>query len=158
MNTADGWSDTGMVVQGEGLIVSKVTVFYEISLEVTLWEGEVITSGWGGQGVLSDAGLELKEAGAKAGQTVHFYIEPLEAAWQLKIVEGHWGPEYAFFCSPGNFGEGGVGTEVDLAATGGKISLKLTQEILDAAFTQGWWGNTFLLCGTNVKCTKVTLE
>lgn len=26
MNTADGWSDTGMVVQGEGLIVHKVTV------------------------------------------------------------------------------------------------------------------------------------
>lgn len=158
MNTADGWSDTGLIVQGEGLIVSKVTVYYEISLEVTLWEGEVITSGWSGQGLLSDAGLELKEAGAKAGQTVHFYIEPLEAAWQLKIVEGHWGPEYAFFCSPGNFGEGGVGTEVDLAATGGKVSLKLTQEILDAAFTQGWWGNTFILCGTNVKCTKVTLE
>lgn len=158
MNTSDGWGDTGMVIQGEGLIVNKVTVYYEISLEVTLWEGEVISAGWSGEGLLSDAGLELKEAGAKAGQTVHFYIEPLEAAWQLKIVEGHWGPEYAFFCSPGNFGEGGVGTEVDLAATGGKISLKLTQEILDAAFTQGWWGNTFLICGTNVKCTKVTLE
>lgn len=151
-------ANNGMVITGANYTLTKISLKTEISLEVTLWEGEVITSGWSGQGLLSDAGLELKEAGAKAGQTVHFYIEPLEAAWQLKIVEGHWGPEYAFFCSPGNFGEGGVGTEVDLAATGGKISLKLTQEILDAAFTQGWWGNTFILCGTNVKCTKVTLE
>lgn len=157
LTTKGDWGNS-VIFNGTGFIITKVSIYYEISLEVTLWEGEVITSGWSGQGLLSDAGLELKEAGAKAGQTVHFYIEPLEEAWQLKIVEGHWGPEYAFFCSPGNFGEGGVGTEVDLAATGGKISLKLTQEILDAAFTQGWWGNTFILCGTNVKCTKVTLE
>ena len=151
------WGNS-VIFNGTGFILTRVTIYYEISLEVTLWEGEVITSGWSGQGLLSDAGLELKEAGAKAGQTVHFYIEPLEAACQLKIVEGHWGPEYAFFCSPGNFGEGGVGTEADLAATGGKISLKLTQEILDAALTQQGWGNTFILNGTNVKCTKITLE
>ena len=107
---------------------------------------------------MSDGGVELKEAGAKVGQKVHFYIEPLEEAWQLKIVEGHWGPEYIFFCSPGNFGDGGAGTEVDLAATGGKVSLELTQPILDAAFTVGYWGNTFILNATNVKCTKITLE
>ena len=158
MNTSDGWGDTGMVIQGEGLIVNKVTVYYEISLEVTLWEGEAIADDWGNQPtLLSDAGVELIAAGATVGQTLYFYIEPLEDAWQLKIVEGHWGPEYAAYSSAGNDNEGEF-TVYDLAANGGKIGLTLTQEILDAALKQQWWGGGFILNGDNVKCTKVTLE
>lgn len=157
LTTKGDWGNS-VIFNGTGFIITKVSIYYEISLEVTLWEGEVISSGWNGQGLLSDGGVELKEAGAKVGQKVHFYIEPLEELWQLKIVEGHWGPEYIFFCSPGNSGDGGVGTEVDLAATGGKVSLELTQPILDAAFTVGYWGNTFIIQATNVKCTKITLE
>jgi hypothetical protein len=107
--------------------------------------------------VLSDAGLELQEAGAKAGQSVYFYIEPLEADWKVEIVEGHWGPTYMSVCAIGSDTENGKFTEYDLEANGGKIELVLTQDILNAAFTQGWWGGTFLLNGDNVKCTKVTL-
>lgn len=39
----------------------------------------------------------------------------------------------------------------------GKFGLELTQEILDAALTQQYWGGAFLLNGDNIKCTKVTL-
>ncbi len=125
--------------------------------EVVLWEGEAIADDWGNQpNILSDAGLELAEAGATVGQTVYFYFEPLEDAWQVKIVEGHWGPTYAAICSEGN-DNGGEFTVYDLAGNGGKFGLELTQEILDAALTQQWWGGTFLLNGDNIKCTKVTL-
>lgn len=157
MNTSDGWSDTGMVVQGAGLIVNKVTVYYEISLEVTLWEGEVISADWGGQGLLSDAGVELSQAGAKVGSVVNFYIEPLVDDWQLKIVEGHWGPTYLAVCASAENTGNGEFTPYDLAGNGGKVSLTLTQEILDTALTQQWWGNTFLFQANNVKCTKITL-
>jgi len=125
--------------------------------EVVLWEGEAIADDWGNQPtILSDAGLELVDAGATAGQTLYFYFEPLDAAWQVKIVEGHWGPEYACICSEGN-DNGGEFTVYDLAGNGGKYGLELTQEILDAALTQQWWGGAFLLNGDNIKCTKVTL-
>ena len=106
---------------------------------------------------LSDAGTELQQAGAQAGQIVNFYVEPIEDAWKLEIVEGHWGPTYMSVCSVGNDTEGGKFTEYDLAANGGKVKLTLTQEILDAAFIQGWWGGTFVLNGDNVKVTKITL-
>lgn len=92
----------------------------------------------------------------QAGQTLYFYFEPLEDAWQVKIVEGHWGPEYAAICSEGN-DNGGEFTVYDLAGNDGKFGLELTQEILDAALTQQWWGGAFLLNGDNIKCTKVTL-
>ena len=125
--------------------------------EVVLWEGEAIADDWGNQPtILSDAGLELVDAGATAGQTLYFYFEPLEDAWQVKIVEGHWGPTYAAICSEGNDNAGEF-TVYDLAGNDGKFGLELTQEILDAALTQQWWGGAFLLNGDNIKCTKVTL-
>ena len=125
--------------------------------EVVLWEGEAIADDWGNQPtILSDAGLELVDAGATAGQTLYFYFEPLEEAWQVKIVEGHWGPTYAAICSEGN-DNGGEFTVYDLAGNDGKFGLELTQEILDAALTQQYWGGAFLLNGDNIKCTKVTL-
>ena len=147
----------GLVMTGANYTLTKLTLTSEISQEVTLWEGEVISDGWSGQGLLSDAGLELQEAGATAGQIVYFYIEPLVADWQLKIVEGHWGPTYLAVCaSAENTGDGEF-TPYDLAANGGKVALTLTQEMLDTALTQQWWGNTFLIQGNNVKCTKITL-
>ena len=122
-------------------------------------EGEAVADDWGNQPyLLSDAGLELAAVGAKAGQTVYFYFTPTEADWKVQIVEGHWGPTYASICSVGNDTEDGKFTEYDLAGNGGKFGLTLTQEILDAALTQQWWGGSFLLNGDNVVCTKVTIE
>lgn len=135
----------------------EVLVNGDTPTEVVLWEGEAIADDWGNQPtILSDAGLELVDAGATAGQTLYFYFEPLEDAWQVKIIEGHWGPEYAAICSEGN-DNGGEFTPYDLAGNDGKYGLELTQEILDAALTQQWWGGAFLLNGDNIKCTKVTL-
>ena len=54
--------------------------------------------------------------------------------------------------------EGGKFTEYDLAGNGGKYGLVLTQAMLDAAYTQQWWGGVFVLNGDNIKCTKITIE
>ena len=151
-------NEGGLVMTGTNYTLTKLTLTTEISQEVTLWEGELIADDWANQPyALSDEGLELQQAGAKAGQVVNFYIEPLDPAWKLEIVEGHWGPTYCSFCSVGNDTEGGKFTEYDLAANGGKYKLTLTQAMLDAAFTKQWWGGTFVLNGDNVKVTKITL-
>ena len=156
--------DQHLLFAGDGFTILEMYWEEEVFIpgggaptEVTLWEGEAIADNWGNQPtILSDAGLELVDAGATAGQTLYFYFEPLEDAWQVKIVEGHWGPEYACICSEGNDNDGEF-TVYDLAGNGGKYGLELTQEILDAALTQQWWGGAFLLNGDNIKCTKVTL-
>lgn len=148
----------GLVLCGAFFIVTEVQLVSEISQEVTLWEGEAIADNWGNQPMLlSDAGLELAAAGAKAGQVVKFYVSPLADAWKVQIVEGHWGPTYLSYCSVGNDTEDGKFTEYDLAAHGGCIDLTLTQDILTAALTQQWWGGTFLANGDKVKITKITL-
>ena len=126
--------------------------------EIVLWSGEALADDWTNQPTfLTDAGPELVEAGAKVGQEVRFYITPTEADWKLKIVEGHWGPEYCAYCEAGTDTNGGEFTEWDLDANGGYIPLTLTDEILTAALTQQWWGGVFIANGDNVKVTKITL-
>ncbi len=151
--------NVGILIQGSDLIFTKIEILQEISQETTLWEGEAIADDWGNHPtMLSDAGLELQQAGAQAGQTVYFYLEQIGAdPWKVEIVEGHWGPTYKSICAVGADTEGGKFTEYDLDANGGKFGLTLTQEMLDTAFTQQWWGGTFILNGDNVKCTKITL-
>ena len=150
--------EKGLVMTGTFYTLTKLTLTSEISQEKLLWEGELVADDWTNQPyALSDAGVELQQAGAQPGQIVNFYIEPIEAAWKLEIVEGHWGPTYCSYCSVGNDTEGGKFTEYDLDANGGKIAVTLTQEMLDAAYVQQWWGGTFVLNGDNIKCTKITL-
>ena len=149
----------GLVITGTFFTVSSVTLTNEISQEVTLWEGELIADDWANQPyALSDAGLELAAAGAQPGQIVYFYFEQIGAdPWKVQIVEGHWGPTYLSVCAVGGDTEGGKFTEYDLGANGGKVGLTLTQEMIDAALVQQWWGGTFVLNGDNTKCTKITL-
>lgn len=159
-NLEDLIANNGLVVTGKEFTLTKISLKTEISLETTLWEGDMLVDDWKNDAtfLLSDAGLELLEAGAKAGQKVHFYFEILESDWKVQIIEGHWGPTYASYCTVGADTESGKFSEYDLVANDGKISITLTEEILAAAYTQGYWGGTFLLNGDNLKCTKVTLE
>ena len=153
-----GWGGV-FVLNGDNVVVDKVTTTHFVNLETTLWEGEAIADDWKDQPYLfSDGGKELKEVDAKPGQTIYFYISPTEAAWKIQFVEGHWGPTYASICSLGNDTESGKFTEYDLDANGGKFGLVLTQDMLDAAYAVGGWGGVFVLNGDNVVVTKVTIE
>ena len=153
------WWGGVFVLNGDNVVVDKVTATHFESVEETIWEGEAIADDWANQPyVLSDGGAELLAYGAKAGQTLYFYLTPLDAAWKVQFIEGHWGDTYASICSFGNDTEGGKFAEYDLEGNKGKFALKLTQEMLDAAYVQQWWGGVFVLNGDNVKCTKVTIE
>ena len=153
------WWGGVFVLNGDNVVIDRITTTHYESVEETLWEGEAVVDDWGNQPyVLSDAGQELKDVEAKAGQTIYFYLTPTAADWKIEFVEGHWGPTYTSICSIGNDTEGGKFTEYDLAGNGGKFGLKLTQAMLDAAYTQQWWGGVFVLNGDNIICTKITIE
>ena len=128
--------------------------------EVVLWEGEAIAEDWGNQpNILSDAGVELQEAGAQPGQIIYLYMEPIDPTqhWYLELVEGHWsGVTYLTLCSIGADTQDKF-VEYDLEANGGRAALEITQEMLDTAYVQQYWGGTFIANGDNLKITKVTL-
>jgi len=144
-------------------LVAIMALFTAKAAEITLWEGEAVVDAWSDQPTfLSDTGTELKEADAAAGDIVRFYVSSFGEGWQIQLIEGHWGPRYAYFSSEVLYdeetGELIEGVEVlDFAETP-YFDLTLTDEILEAAYTQKWWGGVFLLNGTgNVIVNKLTL-
>lgn len=96
--------------------------------------------------VLSDGGAELQAANAQVGQEVRFYVTIDSPGKWMNLYEGHWERTYIEPIDQG------------LLASKGYFSLKLTQEILDAAYNQWNWGGTFILFSDGVfTVTKVTL-
>lgn len=141
MNTSDGWSDTGMVVQGEGLIVNKVTVYYEISLEVTIWDKGFTIGNWDGCQDLAWGAFDWTTV--SVGQTLTFYCEPSEAA------AGGW---YCLSLRVGdNWGAlNGVPGQYDNPV---EVKVELTEEILTHLQT----ANGLVITGANCVVKKVTV-
>lgn len=144
MNTADGWSDTGLVVQGAGLVVSKVTVYYEISLEVNLWEGTLGPCDWSGSHIVAvspEMQSELK-AGRELG--IEYECDPSQTYWQLEFMTTWWTQLPAFKEN----GERKI-WDMDPAAT--KFSKVIAQEDIDLILGQGG----LLFCGNGVIVKRV---
>lgn len=146
------------LVSDNGDVEYNITVIPNSETTTVLWEGQAVADDWGNQPyLLSDAGLELAAAGAVAGDIVVFHITPMSSDWKVQIVEGHWGATYASICAFGSDTENGKFTEIDLDAIKGNYELVLTQEMLDAAMVQQWWGGSFLANGDNVIIDRISL-
>ena len=139
----------GLVITGDNFTLTKVTVPAPVT-EVTIWQGSEDLSDGHQPYIGSDGGAEFANNDVKAGQTVKFYITTPNNEWWFQVFEGHWGPMYAEW-------KGENPDDAAQVAAEGCVKLKLTQEMIDAALTQGWWGGIFVVQG-NVTLTKVTVE
>ncbi len=152
LTTITDWG-TCWILQGEGVVVTKIAVTHYVSLETVVWTGEAVADNWGGQPmILSDGGTELLAAGMKVGSTIRVYITATDAAWNCQIVDGHWSPNTAFDGCDFNNGNW------DLSEHKGALEFTVTDFIFEHITTTGGWGGSFLLNGDNVVCTKVTIE
>ena len=145
------------LISSNGEITYTFDFIPNTEVTTVLWTGTAVVDDWANQPyVLSDGGQELKDAGVEVGDIITFHLSPTSADWKIQFVEGHWGPTYASICSIGNDTESGKFTEYDLEANKGNFSLEVTQEMLDAAYTQQWWGGVFVLNGDNLIVDKIT--
>ena len=90
MNTSDGWSDTGFIIQGEGCIVNKVSVWYEISMKTYLWKGSCGPTNWNGDCVviIADDDKKLLKPGKTMG--FEFYCDSATDYWQVEFMNSWW--------------------------------------------------------------------
>jgi len=146
-------TDWGMcwIIQGEGVVVTKIAATHYVSLETVVWTGEAVADDWGNQPMLlSDGATELLEAGLKVGSIIRCYLTPTDASWNCQVYDGHWHGQF-------------VGCDFNqdnwnLADHNGAIEFTVTDAIFAELTTPGGWGSSFLLNGDNVICTKVTIE
>ena len=121
--------------------------------DITLWDevidldSEGATENGTNTYFLSDAGVELVEAGAIPGDVIRFYATKSNDNWYVNVQEGHWGTKYI---------DGLNGGVIDLS-TQNYFELELTQTILDEVTKKQWWGGTFVLQGKYITISKVIL-
>ena len=142
---ADGGK--GIVMWGDGVQIQYIK-FIAAGAERTLWEGKEDLSDGHQPYIGTDGGAEFKELGVTAGNMLRFYFTTPGNDWWFQIFEGHWGPMYVEWK--------GETHGAEYAANGGFMKLEVTQAMIDAALTQGWWGGIFVVQGS-VTLTKVTV-
>lgn len=114
--------------------------------ETVIWSGRQPLSTSDGIYIGEDGGKEFRDNNVKPGTKARFYFNcsDTEVGNYLIIHEGHWGPQYVSL------------NDFDKAQ--GYVTLTLTQEMIDAALTQQYWGGIFVLMGSECfTLTKVTL-
>lgn len=114
--------------------------------ETVIWSGSQPLSATENLYIGEDGGKEFRENNVKPGMKVRFYFDcsNTEVGNYLIIHEGHWGPQYVLLN--------------DFSNSQGYVTLTLTQEMIDAALTQQFWGGIFVLMGDACfTLTKVTL-
>ena len=138
----------GLVITGDNFTLTRVAVPLPIT-EVTIWQGTEDLSDGHQPYIGSDGGAEFTANQVHAGQVVKFYITTSSAEWWFQVFEGHWGPMYGEW-------KGENADHAAQVAADGCVTLKLTQEMIDAALKQGYWGGIFVIQGS-VTLTKVTI-
>lgn len=133
----------GLVLTGQGYILSKVTIEWEISLEETIWTGAWENASWGGNQDLAWGGYDWSTV--KAGQTLRLYCTPT-------VAEGEW------WCMDIRHGDGwnaicGVSHQLD-TPEGGVATYVLTQEEIDDLVA----GGGLIITGQGYILNKVTIE
>jgi hypothetical protein len=134
----------GLVITGDGYILSKVVVEWENETGVTIWTGEFDNSGWAGNQDLAWGGYDWSTV--KAGKTLVVYGKLVD--------EGAWG------CISLRHGNGwgnlpnSAGGQFDWTSDMSSCSLVLTQEILDDIVANGG----LVITGTNILVTTVRIE
>lgn len=119
------------------LLMALLSMCIGVQAEMVTLSDTPVTLGGNGY-LLSDAGLELKNALAQVGDVVIFKVDiEHDGDFWLQIREGHWGQDDDDIYLSINQDD----------VSDGYIYLTLTQNILDKAYQQQWWGGTFIING-----------
>lgn len=152
ITTADGWSETAMVIQGEGCIVSHVTIEWEISLEEAFWQGETNLDGWGGMQdfAWNQDAIDTIFKTWKAGQTLRAYYNSNGPEPKIKFASGtSWGtlPSGLVYGDAEGWLSGPTGDNQC-------VEFVLTQADVDALVNE----NGMVIQANNLVLTKLTIE
>lgn len=142
----------GLVLTGQGYILSKVTIEWEISLEETIWEGNANLDGWGGMQELAwnNDVIETIFKQWKPGQILRAYYNSNGSEPKLKFASGS-----SWTALPGALAAGDAeGWLTGPTGDNQVMELTLSQEDLDDIINK----NGLIIQANNLVLTKLTIE
>lgn len=161
------YSDWGYcwILQGEGIVITKIAVTHYVSLETTLWSGDLDFNGWGinwqiGDGTAgADNAKMFVDAELKAGMTLRLYLTAYNDWWQVQFYNGHWEAQNEIGTATGLNNNHNVNSGIyNLAEHNGAIEIPVTAELARQLTEYSDWGYCWILQGEGCRATKITIE
>lgn len=143
LTTNDGWSETAMVIQGEGTVVSKVHIEWEVSRETVIWEAGWQCSGWTGNQDLAWGGYDWSSV--KPNSIMRVYVTETVAAGEWWCVSLRHADGWENLPDP-------VPSQYDNPA--GFVELVLSADILKDLVDH----NGLVVSGSEFYMNKITIE
>lgn len=156
---ADLINNGGLVLTGQGYVLTKVTLDWDIASEVTVpFNWSDVDMGDYSINLEGAPGSAFLDAGIQLGQTMRLYCTPTadyntaDPGVHIQIFDGHWGGlTFPEINGGGQFNESTWG---DMSL----IEIKITPELYEKFTTLTDWGYCIIFQGRNIIINKVTLE
>ena len=151
---AEGQKNVGIIIQGSDLTFTKVEILQEISQEKTIWEGEADPQGYAVNLELGGAdNSDWRNANLQVGQTIKIYFNLTDpSAWSIQAFDAHWGGQLKFSDAVGTqFNQGNWDGSL------GYVSFVVDEAIQAALTSSAGWGASFILQGSGLIYTMITL-
>ena len=153
------------IMQGEGVIVTKISVTHYNVLEQTLWTGDLDFNGWSinwqiGDGTAGASNPQMfVEAGLKKGQTIRIYLTTYNDWWQVQFFDGHWGGQTEIGNATGLNNGNNINSGIyNLDEHNGAIEIPVTETLAEQLTTLTDWGYCWIMQGEGCRATKITVE
>ena len=151
---AEGQKNVGIIIQGSDLTFTKVEILQEISQEKTIWEGEADPQSYAVNLELGGAdNSDWRNANLQVGQTIKIYFNLTDpSAWSIQAFDAHWGGQLKFSDAVGTqFNQGNWDGSL------GYVSFVVDEAIQAALTSSAGWGASFILQGSGLIYTMITL-
>jgi hypothetical protein len=145
LSTDDGWSETALVIQGQNLIISKVSIIVTAPSETVIMDETRDLGSWTGE---ADGGAfrlyKSSFTDLSAGSILKFYFT-VTGSGQLQINDANWAQQ------------GDILAFEDASKT--SYELEMTQEFLDHILStnDGWSETALVVQGQNLIISKVSV-
>jgi len=153
------------ILQGEGVVITKIAVTHYTVLEQTLWSGDLDFGTWSinwqvGDGTAGASNPNMfVDAELKAGMTLRLYVTAYNDWWQVQFFDGHWGGQAEIGNATGLNNGNNVNSGIyNLADHNGCIEIPVTATLAEQLTTLNDWGYCWILQGENCRATKITVE
>ena len=143
---------------GEGVIITGVSLIHYGATETVVWEGSEYSGANYENNLCLGGESDWINAGLEEGSEVRIYFTAeSETDWQIQLFDGHWNPLNSLNM-PGNAANQFNAENSPEAFSKGYVSFTASGALYTALTTISGWGNALICQGKGITFTKFTFK
>ena len=141
------WGAGGILMQGDGLTISKITVVSPVT-EKVIWQGSVGPIEWNGDNYCGPIDVSDLSAGQTLG--IDFTCDPSAGYWQMEAMVGSWWTDFENWAA-----SNGGNNQPKFDQTTTNVEFIITQTDIDGIQAEG---NALLFAGNGIIITRIYVK